>query len=217
MASVRDGYPRLPGAGSRHRGVYRGGRSREPAIDSIPRRNIAWSLLPMAVTVDPAGWPERGVMTAEVTEFETKIRLQGRTLSMTLGKSLGTALSRFGFRPDQEVVVRFGNERLEIRPRNAPEQVQEKLRRAAEELKAVRERVEGLLRDLPPITDEELEEDSPRAELLGMLECLLSDDLDPAIAKLDSAALSEDIPGPEGSFPARDRAAAPKPRPPEPD
>jgi hypothetical protein len=153
-------------------------------------------------------------MAAEVTEFATRLRLQGRTLSMTLGKSAGTALSRFGFRPDQEVVVRFGSERLEVRPRNAPEQVQEKLLRAAEELKAVRERVEGLLRDLPPVTDEELEEASPRAELLGMLECLLSDDLDPAIAKLDSAAVSGDIQEPAGSSPTRGRAAARKPRPP---
>jgi len=118
-------------------------------------------------------------------------------LCLPLGRSLGTALERYGLAPDQEVVVRFRPERLEIRPRNTPEEIRQKLRAAAEELKSLRERVQGWARELPEVPDESLEnEETLEGELLGLLECLLGDDLEPAIRKLESV----DKLGPEGSL-----------------
>ena len=124
-------------------------------------------------------------------------------LCLPLGRSLSTALKRYGLEPDQEVVVRFRPERLEIRPRNTPEEIREKLKGAVEELRSLRERIEGWTRELPPVSDEALEnEETLEGELLGMLECLLSDDLEPAIRKLESAEeLGPDSPrkgGPRG-------------------
>lgn len=106
-------------------------------------------------------------------------------LCLPLGKSLGTALKRYGLEADQEVVVRFRRERLEIRPRNTPEEIRRKLKGAVEELRSLRERVQDWARELPATPGEEPE--GEEEELLGMLECLLSDDLEPAIRKLESA------------------------------
>ena len=109
-------------------------------------------------------------------------------LCLPLGKSLGTALKRYGLEADQEVVVRFRRERLEIRPRNTPEEIRRKLKGAVEELRSLRERIQDWARELPSTPGEEPEgEETPEGELLGMLECLLSDDLEPAIRKLESA------------------------------
>ena len=64
-----------------------------------------------------------------------------------------------------------------------------------DELRAFREKMRGLLEALPRVTDEELESgETPEGELLGTLECLISDDLDPAIRKLQGV---ERLKGPE--------------------
>jgi hypothetical protein len=127
-------------------------------------------------------------MAADLSEFRSRLKKQGTMLCLPLGKSLSTALKRYGLVPDQEVVVRFRPERLEIRPRNTPEEIREKLKGAVEELKSLRERVQGWTRELPSVPDEVLEsEETLEGELLGMLECLLTDDLEPAIRKLESA------------------------------
>jgi hypothetical protein len=123
---------------------------------------------------------------ADLAEFKSKVSKQGTMLCFPLGKSLGIALKRFGFAPGQAVLVRFDQERLEIRPMSSPEVVRDKLKQAAGELKAFRERMRNLAEDLPSVSDEELEEEGTLEDhLLGMLECLLSDDLDPAIQKLE--------------------------------
>jgi hypothetical protein len=125
-------------------------------------------------------------MAGELTELKSKVTKQGTMLCFPLGKSLGVALRRFGFAPDQPVLVRFADELLEIRPLNTPEAVRDKLRLAAGELRAFAERMRILIKDLPPVDDEELEEQgSLEGELLGLLECLLADDLVPAIQKLE--------------------------------
>jgi hypothetical protein len=127
-------------------------------------------------------------MAADLSEFRSRLKKQGTMLCLPLGKSLGTALKRYGLVPDQEVVVRFRPERLEIRPRNTPEEILGKLKGAMEELKSLRERVLGWAQELPAMPDEAIEnEETLEGELLGMLECLLSDDLEPAIRKLESA------------------------------
>lgn len=139
-------------------------------------------------------------MDAELFEFAARLKKQGTTLCVPLGKSLGMALKRAGFRPDQEVTVRFGEERLEILPRDTPREIQGKLKLAGGELKAFRERMKSLATKLPAVSDDELEaEETLEGELLGMIECLISDDLDPAIHKLDTV----DELGPDPAAPAK--------------
>jgi hypothetical protein len=73
--------------------------------------------------------------------------------------------------------------------RNTPEQIRDKLLNAAGEVKAFKEKILALAKDLPRVTDEELEEEEEETlegNLLGMLECLVTDNLDPAIVKLES-------------------------------
>ncbi len=135
-------------------------------------------------------------MSEDLTEFTTTVKKQGTMLCLPLGKTLGLALQRFGFAPDQPVVVRFSEQRLEIRPVASLESVRDRMLRSVEELRAFRDKMRGLLDSLPRVTDEELESgDTPEAEILGTLECLISDDLDPAIRKLQSA---ERLKEPEG-------------------
>lgn len=126
-------------------------------------------------------------MAENPTEFTSKLKTQELMLCFPLEETLGLALERFGFGLDQSVVVRVFEERLEIRPLNTPAAVREKLKRAVVDLRAFRERIQGFLQDLPRVAGEELEaEEATEGELLGMLECLIADDLDPAIQKLES-------------------------------
>jgi hypothetical protein len=135
-------------------------------------------------------------MPEDLTEFTTTVKKQGTMLCLPLGKTLGLALERFGFAPDQPVVVRFSEQRLEIRPVASLGAVRNTMLRSVDELRAFRDKMRGLLRSLPRVTDEQLESgETPEAELLGTLECLIADDLDPAIRKLRSV---ERLKGPEG-------------------
>jgi len=134
---------------------------------------------------------------ADLAEFKSKVSKQGTMLCFPLGKSLGIALKQSGFALDQAVLVRFDQERLEIRPLNSPERIRDKLRQEAGSFKAFMERVRNLIKELPPVPDEELEEDGTlEGELLGMLECLLSDDLEPALRKLESLDQLGPVPPP---------------------
>jgi hypothetical protein len=146
---------------------------------------------------------------ADLAEFKSKVSKQGTMLCFPLGKSLGIALKRFGFAPGQAVLVRFDQERLEILPMSSPEVVRDKLKQAAGELRAFRERMRNLVKELPSGSDEELEEDGTlEGELLGMLECLLSDDLEPALRKLESVDELGPVPPPKRTRrPGRNRKA----------
>jgi hypothetical protein len=156
-------------------------------------------------------------MVADLLEFESTLKRQGSVLCLPVGKSLELALRRHGFQSGQSVILRFAVERLEIRPRNTPEEIRDKLLSAAEEIRSFKARMLAFARDLPQVSDEELEEaENLEGELLGMLECLVADDLDPAIAKLESVTRLGPPPADEPPAQARrpGRAAkAPKPRP----
>ena len=137
-------------------------------------------------------------MTDDLAEFKSKVSKQGTMLCFPLGKSLGIALKRSGFAPDQPVVVRFEEERLEIRPLNSPEAIRDKVRKETGAFRAFMERMRNLIQELPSVSDEELEEDGTlEGELLGMLECLLADDLEPALRKLESVDELGPVPPPE--------------------
>jgi hypothetical protein len=140
-------------------------------------------------------------MSEDLTEFTTTVKKQGTMLCLPLGKTLGLALKRFGFAPDQPVVVRFSEERLEIRPVGSLGSIRDKMLRSVGELQAFRDKMRDLLAALPAVSDEELEGgETPQGEILGTLECLISDDLDPAIRKLRGVKTLRD---PERWRPAR--------------
>jgi hypothetical protein len=137
-------------------------------------------------------------MADDLAEFKSKVSRQGTMLCFPLGKSLGIALKQAGFAHDQLVVVRFDQERLEVRPLNSPELIRDKVRKEAGSLRAFMERMRNLIKDLPSVSDEELEDEGTlEGELLGMLECLLSDDLEPALRKLESVDELGPTPPPE--------------------
>lgn len=128
-------------------------------------------------------------MRGEITEFKSKLRKQGYNLCLPLGSSLTMALKAFGYEPGQDVVVRFHYDRLEIFPRSSPELLRDKLLGHVDEMKRFKERIEAYRKELPEVPDEELKgEETLEAELQGLLECLVTDDLGPAIAKLKSVA-----------------------------
>lgn len=73
------------------------------------------------------------------------------------------------------------------------EELLRKLAGDTRDLREIRERVQTYIDGLPKVSDEELEAQATlEAELLGLLECLVADDLDPALAKLESLAALEE-------------------------
>jgi hypothetical protein len=134
-------------------------------------------------------------MAEDLTELTSKVTKQGTTLCFPLGKKAVGALERFGFGLEAPVVLRFSDGRLEIRPLNTPRAIREKLRKAAGDLREFTERIRRFARELPAGPDDAPETGEAReGELLGMLECLIADDLDPAVQKLESA---DELGGPE--------------------
>lgn len=140
-------------------------------------------------------------MTADPSEFTTTLERQGSALCLSLGETLTAVLERHGFRLGQEVLVRFGQERVQILLRGTVQEVRDELKAAGVELKRFEARMKELLDRLPAVSDEALErEESLEGELQGLLECLLADDLAPAIRKLESAAEVGEPEGKSGLF-----------------
>ena len=137
-------------------------------------------------------------MANDASEFDSTLEAQGTRLCLPLAAgTLEEMLERFGFCPDQAVVVRFAPDRLEVRPRNTPGEIQERFKRGAQELQQFADRVRSWAAEMPVLTEEELREEVTwQDEVLGMLECLLGDDLIPAIRKLES--VDELLPPPAG-------------------
>lgn len=139
-------------------------------------------------------------MSIELTEFESKLKVQGGTVSLVVGRSAWTLMQALGFRKGQGVLIRFGREKMEIRPRDTPWQIVQKLKLHRDELKEMEGQIRAYLGKLPRVSDEELgdlPEGQPEepltleTELLATLECLLADDLEPAIRKLETLTRRE--------------------------
>jgi hypothetical protein len=125
-------------------------------------------------------------MSADLSEFVSRLQKQGTTLCLPLGSSLGAALERYGLRADQEVLVRFGPERLEILARNEPAEVWDRLQLVLPHLHSLAKLIQDVSGRLA-VSDPDLDRPETQADQLrGLLECLLADDLEPAIRKLES-------------------------------
>lgn len=149
-------------------------------------------------------------MRRDISEFKSKLTKQGYNLCLPLGASLPMALKAFGFVPGQDVVVRFRYDRLEILPSSSPELLRDKLLSHVDDVRLLKERMQAYMKELPEVSDEELEEEETlEAELMGLLECLVADDLDPALEKLESVAR---FGPPAASSPGTGRKGSPKKR-----
>jgi len=127
-------------------------------------------------------------MSLDLSEFTTTLEQEGMSLCLPLGGKLAAALERFGFRPGQKVLVRFAQGRVQVLPCNTTQEVRDDLALAAEQMRGIEEWMRNLLIRLPSVSDEQLEnEETLEGELQGLLECLLADDMAPAIRKLESA------------------------------
>lgn len=125
-------------------------------------------------------------MSRDVSELVSELQRDGALLCLPVGSEL--ALERFGFRPGQEVMIRFARERVEIRPRGTPEAVRGRLKLAARDLRELAEQMKDLARELPGAgADPKVEgAESLEEELVAMVECLLADNLEPAIRRLEA-------------------------------
>jgi len=119
-------------------------------------------------------------MSTEVSELASELQRLGTMLCLQVGDEL--ALERFGFQSGQQVVVRFVRERVEIRPRGTPEAVRGRLKLAARDLRDFADQMRELARELPSGGGEESQEE----ELIATVECLLVDNLEPAIQRLET-------------------------------
>lgn len=99
-------------------------------------------------------------------------------------------LERFRFGDGQEVRVKVTDERLEIRPRRDLVDVQDGLGDAALQLRTIERRIRTLRSHLPEPQAGESAEGSPtvESEVAVAIDCLLKDELLPAIAQLETAA-----------------------------
>lgn len=144
-------------------------------------------------------------MVNESSAFDSRLEARGNGLCLPLEGELEVVLERFGFHADQEVVVRLTPDRLEIRPRNTPGEIQVRMKRGALELQQLADRVKAWAEELPALPDEELGDEMTWAEeVRGMLECLLGDNLVPAIRKLET--VDDLLPPPAGHREEPDRS-----------
>jgi hypothetical protein len=124
-------------------------------------------------------------MSTDVSELASELQRKGTMLCLPVGGEL--VLERFGFQSGQQVVVRFARGRVEIRPRGTPEAVKERLKLKARDLRDLADQMRDLARELPGAGGDPLAEGSEglEEELVALVECLLADNLEPAIRKLE--------------------------------
>ncbi len=143
-------------------------------------------------------------MVNDSSELDSRLETQGTRLCLPLEGGLEVVLERFGFHADQEVVVRLTPDRLEIRPRNTPGEIQVRMKRRVLELQQVADRLQAWAAELPALPEEDLGDEMTWAEeIRGMLECLLGDNIVPAIQKMES--VDDLLPPPAGRRDEMDR------------
>jgi hypothetical protein len=122
--------------------------------------------------------------------FVTRLRAGKRSLKLPLPGLSRADLERFRFGDGQEVRVRLTDERLEIRPRTEVGDVQDGLGDLTLELREIKRRLQTLRSHLRESGARELagEISTVEAEVAVAIDCILTDEILPAIAHLESAA-----------------------------
>jgi hypothetical protein len=122
--------------------------------------------------------------------FVTRLRTGKRSLKLPLSGLSREDLERFRFGDGQEVRVRLTDEKLEIRPRRDVVDVQDGLGDAALQMRRIESRLRTLRSHLqePSTGNPAGESQSLESEIAVAIDCLLTDEILPAIAHLESAA-----------------------------
>lgn len=122
--------------------------------------------------------------------FVTRLRAGKRTLKLPLSGLSREELERFRFGDGQEVRVKLTDERLEIRPRTELGDVQDGLGDLALKLRRIERGLRTLRSHLgePGIRERAGEIPAMESEVAVAIDCLLADEILPAIAHLESAA-----------------------------
>lgn len=123
-------------------------------------------------------------------DFVTRLRTGKRSLQLLLDGITQADLERFHFADGQEVRVRVADEHLEIRPRREMDDIRHGLGNLAFQLRDMSGQLRtflGHLAALSPASGTD-DLDSAEAELSAAIECLLADEIAPAIARLEAAA-----------------------------
>lgn len=122
--------------------------------------------------------------------FVTRLRAGKRSLKLPLSGLSRADLERFRFEDGQEVRVRLTDERLEIRPRTEVGDVQDGLGGLTLELREIKRRLLVLRSHLqePGARERAGEISTVEAEVAVAIDCILADEILPAIAHLESAA-----------------------------
>lgn len=115
--------------------------------------------------------------------FVTRLRTGKRSLKLPLSGLSREDLERFRFGDGQEVRVRLTDERLEIRPRREVVDVQDGLGDLALKLRRIERSLRTLRSHLQEPSSQTLE-----SEIAAAIDCLLTDEILPAIKHLESAA-----------------------------
>jgi hypothetical protein len=122
--------------------------------------------------------------------FVTRLRTGKRSLKLPLPGLSRADLERFRFGDGQEVRVRLTDERLEIRPRRDVGDVQDGLGDLALQLRRIERGLRTLRSHLqePGTRNRAGEIPALESEIAVAIDCLLTDEIRPAIAHLESAA-----------------------------
>lgn len=122
--------------------------------------------------------------------FVTRLRAGKRSLKLPLPGLSRADLERFRFGDGQEVRVRLTDERLEIRPRTEVGDVQDGLGDLTLKLREIKRRLRTLRSHLqePGSREQAGEISTVEAEVAVAIDCILTDEILPAIARLESAA-----------------------------
>lgn len=122
--------------------------------------------------------------------FVTRLRTGKRSLKLPLSGLSREDLERFRFGDGQEVRVKLTDERLEIRPRRDVGDVQDGLGDAALQMRRIESRLRTLRSHLrePSTGNPGGESQALESEIAVAIDCLLADEILPAIAHLESAA-----------------------------
>jgi hypothetical protein len=116
----------------------------------------------------------------------TELKMEATAVRIGVGSRTSGLVAELGFSPEEDVILR-----LELRPAWRKRSLQEKMLEIAAELAILETRLRSMVASLPEVTDAMMAREVPysvEAMARGALEVLLTDDLGPAIRRLEEAA-----------------------------
>jgi hypothetical protein len=144
------------------------------------------------VTLDVQSGRRRGRIgknlekTMGIHTSATELKMEATAVHIGVGSRTSGLVAELGFSPEEDMILR-----LELRPAWRKRSLQEKMLEIAAELAILETRLRSMVASLPEVTDAMMAREVPysvEAMARGALEVLLTDDLGPAIRRLEEAA-----------------------------